>query len=126
MLQHSLDVMHIEKNICDNILGTLMSINKKTKDTIKTRKDLERMGIKHNLHLRVDGERVVMLHACFTMTREERMDFCKWLHGVKLPDGYASNISRCVSHDDWKIGGLKSYDVTYFCRRYYWWEFMGS
>ena len=100
MLQHSLDVMHIEKNICDNILGTLMSINKKTKDTIKTRKDLERMGIKHNLHLRVDGERVVMLHACFTMTREERMDFCKWLQGMKLPDGYASNISRCVSPDD--------------------------
>ena len=50
-LRHSLDVMHIEKNICDNILCTLMIINKKTNDTIKMRKDLERMEIKHNLHL---------------------------------------------------------------------------
>jgi len=116
-LRHSLDVMHIEKNICDNILGTLMSINKKTKDTIKTRKDLERMRIKHNLHLRVEGNRVVMPHACFTMTREERMDFCKWLQGVKLPDGYASNIGRCVSPDDWKINGLKSHDCHVFLQK---------
>ena len=32
-LRHNLDVMHIEKNICDSILGTLMNIPGKTKDT---------------------------------------------------------------------------------------------
>ena len=116
-LRHSLDVMHIQKNICDNVLGTLMSINKKTKDTIKTRKDLERMRIKHNLHLQVEGNRVVMSHTCFTMTREEMMDFCKWLQCVKLPDGYASNIGRCVSLDDWKINGLKSHDCHIFLQK---------
>ena len=32
--------MHIEKNICDNVLGTLLNIDGKTKDTTKARKDL--------------------------------------------------------------------------------------
>ncbi|XP_042941123.1 uncharacterized protein LOC122275881 [Carya illinoinensis] len=32
-LRHNLDVMHIEKNICDSVLGTLLSIDGKSKDT---------------------------------------------------------------------------------------------
>lgn len=27
---HNLDVMHIEKNICDNLIGTLLDISEKT------------------------------------------------------------------------------------------------
>ena len=42
-LRHNLDVMHIEKNICDSIIGTLLNIEGKTQDTIKARKDLEKM-----------------------------------------------------------------------------------
>ena len=34
-LRHNLDVMHIEKNICDNVLGTLLNIEGKTKDTVR-------------------------------------------------------------------------------------------
>lgn len=32
-LRHCLDVMHIKKNICDNLIGTLLSVPGKTKDT---------------------------------------------------------------------------------------------
>ena len=39
-LHHNLNVMHIEKNICDSIIGILLNIKGKTKDTIKVRKDL--------------------------------------------------------------------------------------
>ncbi|XP_056688246.1 uncharacterized protein [Spinacia oleracea] len=46
LLRHNLDVMHIEKNICDSVLGTIMNIKGKTKDTIKSRHDLEAMGIR--------------------------------------------------------------------------------
>ncbi|OWM77764.1 hypothetical protein CDL15_Pgr012466 [Punica granatum] len=56
-LRHNLDVMHIEKNICENILSTLMNIEKKTKDNIKTRLDLEELGIRKELHLQRDGDR---------------------------------------------------------------------
>ena len=35
LLRHNLDVMHIEKNIVDSILGTLLDIRGKTKDHAK-------------------------------------------------------------------------------------------
>ncbi|XP_050215350.1 uncharacterized protein LOC126666401 [Mercurialis annua] len=39
LIRHNLDVMHIEKNICDSILGTLMGIVGKSKDTVNSRID---------------------------------------------------------------------------------------
>jgi hypothetical protein len=38
--------MHIEKNICDNILGTLLELEGKNKDTVNARVDLENMEFK--------------------------------------------------------------------------------
>ena len=35
LIRHNLDVMHIEKNICESLLGTLLEIAGKTKDTKK-------------------------------------------------------------------------------------------
>ncbi|KAF7127499.1 hypothetical protein RHSIM_Rhsim11G0000400 [Rhododendron simsii] len=51
MLRHNLDVMHIEKNIMEILLGTLLNIEGKTKDSVKARLDLELMGIRQELHL---------------------------------------------------------------------------
>ncbi|OMP05337.1 Transposon, En/Spm-like protein [Corchorus capsularis] len=48
-LRHNLDVMHIEKNITDNILGTLLDIPGKSKDHAKAMFDLKDMGIRRNL-----------------------------------------------------------------------------
>ncbi|CAL8997874.1 unnamed protein product, partial [Prunus brigantina] len=45
-LRHNLDVMHVEKNVFDTLIGTILDIEGKTKDTIKARLDLERMGIR--------------------------------------------------------------------------------
>ena len=39
-LRHNLDVMHIEKNVCENLLGTLLGIPNKSKDNINARLDL--------------------------------------------------------------------------------------
>jgi hypothetical protein len=43
-LPHNLDVMHIEKNVCENILCTLLNVPGKTKDTHNARLDLFDMG----------------------------------------------------------------------------------
>jgi len=40
LIRYNLDVMHIEKNICDNILGTLLDIPGKNKDSLNARLDL--------------------------------------------------------------------------------------
>jgi len=37
--------MHVEKNVCDSIIGTLLNIKGKTKDEINACKDLVEMGV---------------------------------------------------------------------------------
>ena len=41
-LRHNMDVMHIGKNILDSILGTLLELDGRNKDTFKSRFDLEK------------------------------------------------------------------------------------
>ena len=64
--------MHVEKNFCDNIVGTLLNIDGKTKDTNKARFDLVDMNIRKELHLQVQGNKLVKRHACYTLTGEAR------------------------------------------------------
>ncbi|XXG47862.1 hypothetical protein AAC387_Pa02g2430 [Persea americana] len=116
-LRHNLDVMHIEKNICDNVLGTLLNIDGKTKDTVKARMDLEAMGIRKELHLIPNGDKVMVPPACYTLSSAEKKGFCEWFKLVKFPDRYASNISRSVNITDGKISGLKSHDCHVLLQR---------
>ncbi|XP_040369682.1 uncharacterized protein LOC112185464 isoform X2 [Rosa chinensis] len=50
LVRHNFDVMHIEKNMCHGILGTLLKLKGKSKDGLKSRKDLEAMQIRQDLH----------------------------------------------------------------------------
>nr|GEW46342.1 hypothetical protein [Tanacetum cinerariifolium] len=45
--RHCLDVMHIEKNVCESLLGLLLNIPGKTKDGVNARKDMLAMGIRN-------------------------------------------------------------------------------
>ena len=69
LIRHNLDPMHIEKNICDNILGTMFDIKGKTKDTEKAREDLRDWGIRSELHMRVreSDNRAVKPKACYQL-----------------------------------------------------------
>ncbi|CAH9079402.1 unnamed protein product [Cuscuta epithymum] len=117
-LRHNLDVMHIEKNICENIVGTLLNIDRKTKDTDKGRQDMEDMNIRKELHLTMTSDgKYKKPHACYVMTKKERHEFCEFLKSVKFPDGYASNISRSVTSSDDKISGMKSHDCHVLLQR---------
>ncbi|GJY58129.1 hypothetical protein Tco_0458021 [Tanacetum coccineum] len=49
-LRHNLDIMHIEKNVLEAILNTLL-MNDKSKDTAKARQDLQMLGIRSGLWL---------------------------------------------------------------------------
>ena len=50
LLRHNLDVMHIEKNVCENIYGTLLGLEGKSKDNLQARQDLQEMEIRSELH----------------------------------------------------------------------------
>ena len=48
-LCHNLDVMHIEKNVCNNVIYTLLNDSAKSKDHVNARRDLKDMDFKHDL-----------------------------------------------------------------------------
>ena len=98
LLRHNLDVMHIEKNLCDSILGTLLNISGKSKDHLNARLDLQEKGLRKSLHpvQSADGKKLEIMPAIFDMTNMEKEIFCRVLKKAKLPYGCASNISRYV------------------------------
>jgi hypothetical protein len=51
LVRHILDLMHCEKNVCENILNYLLG----EKDKPQVRNDMQRRGIRSHLHLRPLG-----------------------------------------------------------------------
>nr|XP_025662175.1 uncharacterized protein LOC112757838 [Arachis hypogaea] len=107
LLRHNLDFMHIEKNVCDNILYTLLNEKSKAKDNLNVRKDLQDMGIRRDLWPDDNGKYHLAL---YSLTRDAKKVFLVTLKNVRVPDGYSSNISRCIDEAQQKIIGLKSHD----------------
>ena len=114
-VRHCLDVMHIEKNVCMNLIGTLLDIPGKTKDGLQTRRDLEQLGIRPELAPKVVGRRIYIPPACYTLSKNEKRVVCDSLSKMKVPEGYSSNIQSLVSIDTLKVIGLKSHDCQCSC-----------
>ncbi|BBH09090.1 hypothetical protein Prudu_021499 [Prunus dulcis] len=76
------------------------------------------MGIRRGLWMNMDGDKARRdLAFFFSMKPNEKKDFLKFLSSVKFPDGYASNIARCVNVDGGKFIELKSHDCHVFMQR---------
>jgi len=58
-----------------------------------------------------------MPKARYTLFKEQTVAFCNFLQEVKFPDGYASNISRCVNTNGSKVQGLKPHDCHVLLQR---------
>ncbi|XP_057755506.1 uncharacterized protein LOC130974662 [Arachis stenosperma] len=93
MLRHNLDVMHVEKNVRDNVVFTILNDSDKSKDNLKARRDLQCMGIRPELWPDEGGK---YPSAVFVMSNSQRDVFLKTLQNVIFPDGYSSNVARCV------------------------------
>ena len=115
MLRHYLDVMHVEKDVCDCTLGTILSLDGKNKDSLNAHLDLKEMGIKKGLHLhKLIEDKFELPAAKYTTSLNERRTFCQLLKDVKMPDSYASNIARCVQVKEGKIYRLKVMIVMFY------------
>nr|XP_017246139.1 PREDICTED: uncharacterized protein LOC108217761 [Daucus carota subsp. sativus] len=113
-LRHSIDVMHTEKNVFDNIFYTMLNDKNKTKDNEKSRKDCKELDIHRDLWIQDDG---MMPSAPYTLTREQVRKLLKWIEELKLPDGFVSNISRCVNFEKNTVQGMKSHDCHIFMQK---------
>lgn len=110
LIRHNLDVMHVEKNVFDSVIGTLLGIPGKSKDSINARLDMELMGIKEGLWPVREGNVTRLPMGLFSLKNDEKELICKVLASAILPDGRASNISRNVHVKERTIHGLKSHD----------------
>jgi hypothetical protein len=91
-------MMHIEKNVTDNILVMLLDMKEKTKDNQAARLDLRKMDLTRELYpFTNERGKKYLPAACHTMSNEDKFNFLKVIKDVKVPNGYASNVSRCVN-----------------------------
>ncbi|XP_073133910.1 uncharacterized protein [Henckelia pumila] len=81
LIRHNLDPMHIEKNVCDNILGTLLGDSNKSKDNAVARRDLKILGIMRQLwpQIQPDGKEYLPA-ACYCLSKDEKKNI---LFGVE-------------------------------------------
>ncbi|KAL8147860.1 hypothetical protein AgCh_005257 [Apium graveolens] len=120
LIRHNLDVMHVEKNVFDNVFNTVMNVTGNTKDNDKARLDLKDICKRPTLELQESSNgKTVKPHARYTLSKKQVEDVCTWIKSLKLPDGYASNILRCVTDKTphGKLKGMKSHDCHVFLER---------
>ena len=72
-------VTHIEKNVCENIIGTLLNIAGKTKDELNSRLDLVEMCLRSELAPRFESKRTYLPPVCYTLSTMEKNVFCQTL-----------------------------------------------
>ncbi|KAL0446018.1 UNVERIFIED_CONTAM: hypothetical protein Slati_1729700 [Sesamum latifolium] len=71
LIRHNLDVMHIKKDIFDNIFNTIMDVKGKTKDNVKARLDLQDI-CKRDLELKEMNGKYLKPKASYTLSKDER------------------------------------------------------
>ena len=91
-VRSSIDMMHVTKNLCVNLLGFL-GMYGKTKDTPEAREDQQRMKDPGNKH--TDKERHYL--SSYAVTKAEKEIFFECLSSIKDPAGFSSNIKGIIN-----------------------------
>lgn len=107
----AIDCMHLEKNVFESKIGTLLDIKTKTKDGMKSCTDLVNLGIRPELHPgQPENGKVELPATGYNLTDEEHTTFCMYLKQVKVPTGLSSNIKSLVSMKDRTLTNFNSHD----------------
>lgn len=109
-VRHAIDVMHLTKNLCVNLLGFL-GVYGKSKDTLEARHDLKHMEQRGDLHPEPKEKGSHYLSpASYTLSKAEKESMFECLESIKVPSGYFTNIKRIISTKEKKFTNLKSHD----------------
>ena len=110
VIRHNLDVMHVEKNVCVSLLGTILNNDDKSNDTNNERFDLENLNLCPELHMVKDGKKWIKLATEFIMSVADRQKFFSFIKSVRFPDAFATNLRKNITNNDDKITSLKPHD----------------
>ena len=106
-MRHMLDVMHCEKNLCENIVKTLWG----EKDSPAVRKDLQDMNMRPHLwlqELRRAQEEYFIPDAPYILKENEIKEVLKVIQELRTPTNYVGALHTKLS--DGKLRGLTSHD----------------
>ena len=106
LIRHTLDVMHCEKNLCENIIKTFGET-----DYPRGRMDYEDMGVRPGLWLRrtpATQGRLFMPHAPYVLTPRTKTDMLAVIASTKVPTNYSGAIYKRVANG--RLRFLKSHD----------------
>jgi len=107
--KHNIDVMHIEKNICESLLKFVCG----DKDTGAMRADLQQKDICPHLWLREDPKNsnaFLKYQAPYCCTDTEWTKFIARLTSLRMPTGYASSFRKLVKDNNLAFRRMKSHD----------------
>ncbi|KAM0836433.1 hypothetical protein ACQ4PT_062328 [Festuca glaucescens] len=110
LVRHNLDSMHIEKNVFDNVVNTLLDVDKRSKDNAKARMDMKRMKIREHLHIDETQEKPELRYALYYMDSSKEKLLCGLVKIVRFLDNHASSKFNKVRLEENKFVGLKTHD----------------
>jgi hypothetical protein len=90
-VRSAIDVMHVTKNLCMNLLGFL-GVYGKTKGTKEARQDQQHVKDPEDRHPELFQGR-----ASYALTKEEKITFFECLNSIKVPTGFSSNIKGIIN-----------------------------
>ena len=103
--------MHVEKNVCESILGTLLNFKGKRKDGDGSRLDMlvDQSKCKSEAE---DDDKFIKACESYNFSTKEATQFFTYLLSVKTPSSYCANIRSLVdvSSGKMKLGHMKSHD----------------
>jgi hypothetical protein len=78
--------MHIKKNMCESLLGTLLNTDRRNRDHEHEQADLKKMGIRPDMWLDDSVKGTELPTSCITLSKHEK-EFCGFLKNVKVSSG---------------------------------------
>ena len=99
--------MHCEKNLCENIVKTLMAMN----DSPGSRQDVQNLGIREELWLQPSlraNANFYMPLAPYVLDVEEQKEFVGIISSIRTPTNYVGSIHKRLV--DGKLHYMKTHD----------------
>jgi hypothetical protein len=109
-IPHAIDAMHVQKNVFESLIGTLMD-TAKSKDGLKARRDMEQLHVMPELHpILQENGKYTLPPASYNLDIEERRALLTSVRGIKVPTGFSANPKKLVSMKDLSFHYCKAHD----------------
>ncbi|GKC27313.1 hypothetical protein Tco_1034607 [Tanacetum coccineum] len=69
--------MHVEKNVAESLVKTLLHVTRKAKDGVNDRLDLTELGVKPELFAMQEEDKTTLPPTGYTLTNDEKDTFCE-------------------------------------------------